>query len=69
MTKEEVAAKIEDWNKRLSKVFNRGFWDGYYLGQRLGEWSANYGSEATHKKVYIGITNNLVKRYITRRID
>ena len=46
--------KIEKWNTRLSKVFNRGFWDGYYLGQRLGEWSPNYGSEATHKKVYIG---------------
>jgi putative protease len=50
--------KIEDWNKRLSKVFNRGFWDSYYLGQRLGEWSANYGSEATHKKVYIGKVTN-----------
>jgi len=50
--------KIADWNARLAKVFNRGFWDGYYLGQRLGEWSANYGSEATHRKVYIGkITN------------
>lgn len=45
--------KIENWNTRLSKVFNRGFWNGYYLGQRLGEWSANYGSEATHKKVYV----------------
>lgn len=50
--------KIEDWNKRLSKVFNRGFWDGYYLGQKLGEWSANYGSEATNKKVYIGKVTN-----------
>ena len=50
--------KIADWNARLTKVFNRGFWDGYYLGQRLGEWSANYGSEATHRKIYIGkITN------------
>ncbi|MEA4976389.1 MAG: peptidase U32 family protein [Paludibacter sp.] len=53
-----IPTKIEDWNKRLSKVFNRGFWDGYYLGQRLGEWSANYGSEATHKKVYIGKVTN-----------
>jgi len=54
--------KIEGWNGRLSKVFNRGFWDGYYLGQRLGEWSANYGSEATHKKVYIGkVTNYFTK--------
>lgn len=46
--------KIADWDERLKRVFNRGFWDGYYLGQRLGEWSANYGSEATEKKVYIG---------------
>lgn len=46
--------KIENWNKRLATVFNRGFWDGYYLGQRLGEWSSNYGSGATKRKVYIG---------------
>ncbi len=46
--------KIADWKERLSKVFNRGFWDGYYLGQRLGEWSEVYGSIATQKKVYIG---------------
>lgn len=46
--------KIEDWDKRLSEVFNRGFWDGYYLGQRLGEWSRNYGSQATQRKMYIG---------------
>lgn len=45
--------KIADWDTRLKKVFNRGFWNGYYLGQRLGEWSANYGSESTQKKVYI----------------
>lgn len=50
--------KIKGWNERLSKVFNRGFWNGYYLGQRLGEWSANYGSEATHKKIYIGKVTN-----------
>lgn len=46
--------KVADWDTRLATVFNRGFWDGYYLGQRLGEWSMNYGSEATKKKVYIG---------------
>ena len=45
-------AKIEEWNARLEKVFNRGFWNGYYLGQRLGEWSAKYGSSATRVKVY-----------------
>ncbi len=46
--------KVADWDARLATVFNRGFWDGYYLGQRLGEWSANYGSSATEKKVYVG---------------
>jgi len=54
--------KIADWDKRLSRVFNRGFWDGYYLGQKLGEWSPKYGSEATVKKVYVGkCTNYFVK--------
>mgnify|MGYP001945586494 CR=1 FL=1 len=46
--------KIERWNEQLKTVFNRGFRDGYYLGQRLGEWSKNYGSEATERKVYVG---------------
>jgi putative protease len=46
--------KIEQWKKRLSTVFNRGFWDGYYLGQKLGEWSHVYGSKATKKKIYVG---------------
>ena len=46
--------KKDEWDKRLAKVFNRGFWDGYYLGQTLGEWNSNYGSNATEKKVYIG---------------
>lgn len=50
--------KIETWDTRLKAVFNRGFWDGYYLGQRLGEWSKNYGSEATKKKVYVGKVTN-----------
>ena len=40
-------------DERLRSVFNRGFWDGYYLGQRLGEWSSKYGSGATKKKVYV----------------
>lgn len=44
--------KIDAWNERLARVFNRGFWDGYYLGQRLGEWSAKYGSSATRVKSY-----------------
>ena len=46
--------KIENWNERLTTVFNRGFWDGYYLGQRLGEWTHRYGSGATKRKVYVG---------------
>lgn len=54
--------KIEAWRERLSRVFNRGFWDGYYLGQKIGEWNANYGSSATKKKIYIGkITNYFTK--------
>ena len=44
--------KIAAWDERLSSVFNRGFWNGYYLGQRLGEWSHIYGSKATEHKVY-----------------
>jgi putative protease len=50
--------KIKNWDERLASVFNRGFWDGYYLGQRLGEWSANYGSRATKRKIYIGKCTN-----------
>jgi len=46
--------KIVDWNERLKRVFNRGFWNGYYLGQRLGEWSDKYGNEATERKMYVG---------------
>lgn len=44
--------KIAEWDNRLERIFNRGFWDGYYLGQRLGEWSSKYGSSATRVKVY-----------------
>ncbi len=50
--------KVERWNNRLASVFNRGFWDGYYLGQRLGEWSKNYGSLATKRKLYLGKCTN-----------
>lgn len=46
--------KINHWKTRLSTVFNRGFWDGYYLGRKLGEWSSAYGSKATKRKVYVG---------------
>ncbi|MBK7104922.1 MAG: U32 family peptidase [Ignavibacteriae bacterium] len=45
--------KIEDWKTRLATVYNRGFWDGYYLGRKTGEWSDAYGSKATTKKIYV----------------
>ncbi len=45
--------KIENWKTRLSMVYNRGFWDGYYLGRKMGEWSDVYGSKATTKKIYV----------------
>ena len=44
----------DDWDRRLATVFNRGFWDGYYQGQTLGEWNHNYGNNATERKVYVG---------------
>lgn len=47
-------AKAEEWDNRLKTVFNRGFWDGYYLGQKMGEWTTKYGSSATERKVYAG---------------
>ena len=47
------AEKVAAWDERLAKIFNRGFWDGYYLGQRLGEWSGKYGSSATRVKHYV----------------
>ena len=54
--------KADAWKERLATVFNRGFWDGYYLGQKMGEWNTNYGSSATKRKLYIGkITNYFTK--------
>ena len=54
--------KVENWNNRLATVFNRGFWDGYYLGQPLGEWSHLYGSQATKQKIYLGKAINYLPR-------
>ena len=48
--------KKDAWDERLSRVFNRGFWDGYYQGQTFGEWNDSYGSKATEKKVYAAKT-------------
>ncbi len=54
--------KIQLWTQRLARVFNRGFWDGYYLGRKLGEWTDSYGSKATRQKFFIGkITNYFSK--------
>ena len=56
---QELAASLRE---RLASVFNRGFWDGYYLGARMGEWSAKYGSSATRTKVYVGKVTNWFAR-------
>jgi U32 family peptidase len=54
--------RIDQWKDRISRVFNRGFWDGYYLGQPLGEWSEVYGSAATTRKQYVGKGTNYFDR-------
>ena len=54
--------KAEAWKARLSEVFNRGFWDGYYLGQRLGEWNNIHGSKAKYHKEFVGTVNNFFSR-------
>jgi putative protease len=50
--------KIEDWTMRLRSVYNRDFWNGYYLGQKTGEWTQDYGSQATRTKQYVGKVTN-----------
>lgn len=57
-----TSERIDQWRSRLSRVFNRGFWDGYYLGQPLGEWSEVYGSAATTRKTYLGKVTNYFDR-------
>lgn len=54
--------KVDDWTDRLRGVFNRGFWDGYYLGRTMGEWSERYGSQATRRKQYVGKVTNYFSR-------
>jgi putative protease len=57
-----TSENIALWNQKLASVYNRGFWDGYYLGQKMGEWSKRYGSQATRQKIYVGkITNYFTK--------
>ncbi|MBN1108263.1 MAG: U32 family peptidase [Bacteroidales bacterium] len=50
--------KVKEWKEKLATVFNRGFWDGYYLGRKLGEWNDRYGSAATKRKLYTGKVTN-----------
>ena len=54
--------RVQEWTARLSTVFNRGFWNGYYLGQKLGEWSSTYGSSATKRKIYLGKVTNYFRK-------
>ena len=54
--------KASAWKEKLSTVFNRGFWSGYYMGERAGQWSRNYGSSATKRKVYVGKVTNYFSR-------
>lgn len=53
--------KLDKWNEDLKKVYNRGFWDGYYLGAKVGKWSERYGSQATTTKVFVGKVTNYFK--------
>lgn len=54
--------KIKEWEERLRSVYNRDFWDGYYLGRKMGEWSGRYGSQATRVKEYVGKVTNYFSR-------
>ena len=56
------AERVAEWTQRLSRVFNRGFWDGYYLGRTMGEWSDSYGSKATMVKTFVGKVTNYFGR-------
>ncbi len=57
-----TSVKINNWKDKLSTVYNRGFWDGYYLGRKMGEWSDTYGSKATKRKVFVGKGVNYFKK-------
>lgn len=60
--KQYTREKVEAWTEEVRKVYNRGFWGGYYLGEKAGEWSERYGSQATQRKVYIGKVVNFFAR-------
>ncbi len=59
---EEAEERFARWDERLARVFNRGFWDGYYQGQTLGEWNDSHGNKATRKKVYAGKCTNYFQK-------
>ena len=61
--------KAIEWKSRLAEVFNRGFWDGYYLGAKMGEWSSIYGSQATKRKVFVGKVTNWFSRLGVAEIE
>jgi putative protease len=54
--------KIDAWHERLSSVYNRGFWDGYYLGRKTGEWTESYGNQAERRKMFVGKVTNYFKK-------
>lgn len=54
--------RVAEWRRALGAVFNRGFWEGYYLGQRMGEWTRHYGSSATERKEFVGVVTNYFGR-------
>ncbi len=59
---EYTQERVDKWNEKLATVYNRGFWDGYYLGRKLGEWTENYGNQATVRKMYVGKVTNYFKK-------
>ncbi|MEG1909952.1 MAG: peptidase U32 family protein [Bacteroidales bacterium] len=61
-TNEFTPQNLARWNQELSTVYNRGFWDGYYLGQTLGEWTEQYGSRASLRKIYVGKVSNFFQQ-------
>lgn len=58
VSEEFTPEKKKNWNSQLATVYNRSFWDGYYMGKKIGEWTEQYGSRATKRKVYVGKINN-----------
>ena len=61
--------KALKWKDQLAEVFNRGFWDGYYLGAKMGEWSSIYGSQATRRKIFVGKVTNWFSRLQVAEIE